>query len=62
MMGRIISFLLIGIAGYYVYKKRFSIMNIILSNNLIRRGFVSAIFSIPGVRNKMMDTVISEAD
>jgi hypothetical protein len=58
-MPRIISFLLIGLGGYWVLQNRFRVVNMIMGNRFLRRFFVSSFMSLPYIRNQMMKTVFS---
>ncbi|MFE8702472.1 hypothetical protein ACFYKX_17890 [Cytobacillus sp. FJAT-54145] len=59
-MGRLLSFILIGIGGFYLFQNRFRVVNIVFGNPMIRRVFVTSIMSIPAVRNRMMKTVFPQ--
>ncbi|UII54861.1 hypothetical protein LS684_14505 [Cytobacillus spongiae] len=58
-MSRLWSLLLIVLGGFFVFKNRYRLLNIILGNGLIRRFFVSSFMSIPAVRNSMVKSVFS---
>lgn len=58
-MRTITSILMIGLTGYFAFKNRYRLMNVVLGSGLIRRIFVGTMMNIPGVRNKMMQTVFS---
>jgi hypothetical protein len=58
-MSRIISILAIGVGGYYLYQNRFKVMNVVLGSSVLRRLFVTSLMNVPGVRNKMMNSVFS---
>lgn len=60
-MSKIISILLIGISGYYLFQKRFRVLNVVLGNTIIRRFFVSSLMNIPAIRNRMMGSVFSQS-
>jgi len=60
IMSRIFSILLVGVGGYYLFKKRFRLLNVILSNGFIRRLAVRSFMSIPAIRNRMMGTIFSQ--
>lgn len=59
-MSRIFSILLIGFGGYYLFKKRFRLLNVILGNTMIRRFAVRAFMGIPGIKNRIMGSVFSQ--
>jgi hypothetical protein len=56
-MSRLLSIILIVLGGYYLFQKRFRVLNMILGNSIIRRIFVSFFMNIPGVRDRIMGTV-----
>lgn len=58
-MRRLLSLVMVGVAGYYAYRNRYMLMNNLLGNSFIRRIFVSSLMSVPGVRNSMMRTAFS---
>jgi hypothetical protein len=60
-MSKIISIFLIGISGYYLFQKRFRVLNVVLGNTIIRRLFVSSLMNIPAIRNRMMGSVFSQS-
>ncbi|PLR85951.1 hypothetical protein CVD25_04345 [Bacillus canaveralius] len=53
------SIFLIGTAGYFVFKNRYKLVNSAMRSPIGRRFFVASLMSIPGVKNKMMQTVFS---
>jgi hypothetical protein len=59
-MSRIISILLIAFGGYFLFKKRFRLLNGILGNAMIRRVAVRSFMSIPGIRNRLMGNIFSQ--
>ncbi|GHH96993.1 hypothetical protein [Neobacillus kokaensis] len=57
-MSRILtSILMIGSIGYFAYRYRFRIINLLLASGWLRKLAVGSILSLPGVKNKMMQTV-----
>jgi hypothetical protein len=60
-MSKIISIFLIGISGYYLFQKRFRVLNVVFGNTIIRRLFVSSLMNIPAIRNRMMGSVFSQS-
>jgi hypothetical protein len=58
-MSRLFSMALIGIGGYYAYKNRFRLVNLVLGSPMIRRWVVSSLMNLPFVRNLMTKTVFS---
>ncbi|MFT8319281.1 MAG: hypothetical protein ABF649_00075 [Bacillus sp. (in: firmicutes)] len=58
-MPKILSVLLIGLSGYFLLKKRYRILNVILSNRVIRQYLIKFVMNLPGLRNKMIGSVFS---
>ncbi|GIN60471.1 hypothetical protein J27TS8_04640 [Robertmurraya siralis] len=58
-MGRLVSLLLIGIGGYWVFQNRFRLANFLLGNSMMRRVLVSSFMRIPLVRNQMFSSLFS---
>lgn len=57
-MSRILaSIFMIGSIGYFAYRYRFRIINMLLASGWLRRIAVGSVMSLPGVRNKIMQTV-----
>lgn len=48
---------MIGSIGYFVFRFRYRIINLMLRSGWMRRIAVGSIMSFPGVKNKMMQTV-----
>ncbi|UAC47249.1 hypothetical protein K6959_10985 [Bacillus aquiflavi] len=42
---------------FFVYRYRYQIMNIALGNILLRRMLVSSVMRVPGVRERMMQSI-----
>ncbi|WP_338470250.1 hypothetical protein R4Z10_15795 [Niallia sp. XMNu-256] len=59
-MSRILSILLMGFGGYFLFKRRFRVLNVILGNPMARRFAVRAFMSIPGVKNKVIGSVFPQ--
>lgn len=58
MMSRILtSILMIGSIGYFGFRFRYRIINVLLRSGWLRRIAVGSILSFPGVKNKMMESV-----
>ncbi|MGJ7921366.1 hypothetical protein [Neobacillus sp. LXY-4] len=53
------SIFMIGLAGFLAFKNRYRLINIILGKGFIRKLLVGSVLSIPGVRDKMMQTFFS---
>ncbi|MCM3566616.1 hypothetical protein [Neobacillus mesonae] len=51
------SILMIGSIGYFAYRYRFRIINMLLASGWMRRLAVGSIMSLPGVKNKMMQSI-----
>ena len=56
-MGRILSIILIGLGGYFIYQNRYRAMNVFLRNSLIRSILVNCLMGLPGVRERLMRMV-----
>ncbi|MEH7074039.1 hypothetical protein [Neobacillus drentensis] len=57
-MSRILtSILMIGSIGYFGYKYKYRLINLLLGSSLIRRVAVGSILSFPGVKQKMMQSM-----
>lgn len=56
-MRKVLSLLLIGIGGYYLFQKRYRLVNFLIGNAFTRRLFVSALMNIPSVKSRMMNIV-----
>jgi hypothetical protein len=51
------SIFMIGTIGYFGYRYRYRLLNILIGTGWLRRLAVSSFMSVPGVRKKMMQTV-----
>lgn len=51
------SILMIGSIGYFAYRYRYRLINVLLGSSWLRRLAVGSIMSFPGVKNKMMQSV-----
>lgn len=51
------SILMIGTAGYAVYRYRYRLINVILGTGWVRKAAVSTIMGLPGTKKKLMETV-----
>jgi hypothetical protein len=56
-MRTITSIFMIGLAGYFGFKNRYRLLNAIMGSGIIRKLLVRSMMRIPGVRNRMMQTV-----
>ncbi len=56
-MAKILSLVLLGLGGYYLFQKRFRVINFIVGNTMTRRLFVTAMMNIPGIKSRMMNFV-----
>lgn len=56
-MSRFFSMILLSVGGYFAYKNRFRVVNLILGSPMIRKWFVSSLMSVPFIRNRMTKTV-----
>lgn len=59
MLKKLASFILFSLAGYFVYQNRYRVMNGILGNAMLRRFAVGSLMGIPGIRQKLFQTVFS---
>jgi len=48
---------MIGSVGYFGYRYRYRLMNVLLGTGWIRRMAVGSVMNIPGIRNKMMQSM-----
>ncbi|MFK9093288.1 hypothetical protein [Bacillus salipaludis] len=51
------SIFMIGSIGYFAYRFRYRIINVLLGSSWMRRLAVGSMMSLPGVKNKMMQSV-----
>jgi hypothetical protein len=58
-MRKLLSIFMIGLAGYYLFENRYRVMNGLLGNRFLRRLAVGSLMGLPGVRNKMLQSVFS---
>jgi hypothetical protein len=57
-MSRILSSIfVIGSIGYFGFRYRYKIINLMLGSSWLRRVAVGSIMSFPGVKRKMMQSV-----
>ncbi|PLR89492.1 hypothetical protein [Bacillus sp. T33-2] len=59
MIRRLVSFMVVCLAGYYVFQNRYRLMNTVLGNLVMRRVLAGSMIGIPGVRNRIMQSVFS---
>jgi hypothetical protein len=58
MMSRMLtSIFMIGSIGYFAFRYRYRIINVLLGSGWMRRIAVGSIMSMPGVKRKMMQSV-----
>ncbi|WP_242637748.1 MULTISPECIES: hypothetical protein [Bacillaceae] len=58
MMSRMLtSIFMIGSIGYFAYRFRYRIINVLLGSSWLRRLAVGSMMSLPSVKNKMMQSV-----
>ena len=55
------SIFMIGSIGYFAFRFRYRIINLMLRSGWMRRVAIGSIMSFPGVKNKMMQTVFGGA-
>lgn len=51
------SIFMIGSIGYFGFRFRYQIINVLLASGWMRRLAVGSIMSMPGVKNKIMQSV-----
>lgn len=51
------SILMIGTLGYFGYRYRYRLLNVLIGTGWLRRLAVGSLMNMPGIRNKMMNTV-----
>ncbi|MEH7483250.1 hypothetical protein V7157_19715 [Neobacillus drentensis] len=51
------SILLIGSIGYFGFRYRYRLINVLLGSSWMRRLAVGSVMSFPGVKQKMMQSV-----
>ena len=51
------SILMIGSIGYFGFRYRYRLINVLLASRWMRRLAVGSIMSFPGVKQKMMQSV-----
>ncbi|MFJ5715365.1 hypothetical protein [Neobacillus sp. NPDC093127] len=51
------SILMIGSIGYFAFRYRYRLINVLLGPSWMRRLTVGSIMSFPGVKRKMMQSV-----
>lgn len=51
------SIFMIGSIGYFTFRYRYRIINVLLGSSWMRRLAVGSIMSFPGVKQKMMKSV-----
>ena len=51
------SILMIGSIGFFIFRFRYRILNILLASRWMRRLAVGSIMGLPGVKRKMMQSV-----
>lgn len=59
MVRKVVSIFMLGLAGYLVFENRYRVMNMLLRSRLLRRVAVGSIMGLPGIRNKMMNSLFS---
>ncbi|MFP5113600.1 hypothetical protein ACSU64_14585 [Bacillaceae bacterium C204] len=54
------SILMIGSIGYFLYKYKFRLINVLLKSGWMRRIAVGSIMNFPGVKQKMMQSMFGK--
>lgn len=60
-MSRVFSILLIALGGYFLFQKRYRVINSVLRNPFIRKYAVRMLMSIPSVKRTMMNSVFGRS-
>lgn len=61
MMSRMLtSIIMIGSIGYFLYKYKFRLINVLLRSGWMRRIAVGSIMNFPGVKQKMMQSMFGK--
>ncbi|WP_312092193.1 hypothetical protein [Niallia sp.] len=60
-MSRVFSILLIALGGYYLFQKRYRVVNTVLRNPFIRKYAVRILMSVPSVKRMMMNSVFGRS-
>ena len=60
-MSRVFSILLIALGGYYLFQKRYRVVNTVLRNPFIRKYAVRILMSVPSVKRMMMNSVFGSS-
>lgn len=60
MVRWIIQIFLVGLTVYMGYQYRYRLLNIVLSNDVMRRILVSRSLQLPIVRDRMMQSMFSQ--
>ncbi|HEO8418649.1 hypothetical protein [Niallia sp. FSL W8-0635] len=60
-MSRVFSILLIALGGYFLFQKRYRVINSVLRNPFIRKYAVRILMSIPSVKRTMMNSVFGRS-
>lgn len=59
MLKKLVSVFLVSVSGYFIYQNRYRLMNGILGNTMLRRFAISSLMGIPGIRQKIFQSVFS---
>ncbi|MDP4163028.1 MAG: hypothetical protein Q8906_13480 [Bacillota bacterium] len=57
MSRMITSILMIGTLGYFGYRYRYRLLNVIIGTGWMRRLAVGSVMNMPGVKDKMMQSM-----
>jgi hypothetical protein len=60
MLRLIIQIFLVGLAVYAAYQNRYRLINVALSNGILRRFLVTKSLDMPMFRDKMMQSMFSQ--
>ncbi len=59
MLKKLVSVFLVSVSGYFIYQNRYRLMNGILGNAMLRKFAISSLMGIPGIRQKIFQSVFS---
>lgn len=60
MLRLVVQIFLIGLVVYAGYQNRYRLMNVALSNSMVRRFLVSRSLNMPLLRDKMMQSMFTQ--
>ncbi|AIE60733.1 hypothetical protein BMMGA3_11690 [Bacillus methanolicus MGA3] len=57
MIRMLTTIIMIGTACYIIYQNRYRLVNVLFGNSFIRRFLVSIFMNVPGVQNRIIQSV-----